>query len=170
MVFEGEGVELNCCSVGLKKGFRAIRGRLGGSSNRGHLPFITDESEIPWRLVLQSIEIHSSTKASAGGQQFNTTSFSLKEIWFKFSFEKLLCFTLPGILVCKFKLFTLELKAKHQKWRPGEGKDYSDSYIGIHTYLHVFPCLLWLYPYSSSPPNLLGNDILDCKECNAAFT
>lgn len=68
---------LNCCSVGWKKVFRAIRGRLGGSSNQGHLPFVTDESEIPGRLVLQSIEIHSSSKAPAEGQQFNASS-SLK--------------------------------------------------------------------------------------------
>lgn len=47
MVSEGEGVGLNYCSVGYNKGFRAIRGRLGGSSDQGHLLFVTDESEIP---------------------------------------------------------------------------------------------------------------------------
>lgn len=77
-VVEGKRVGWNCCSVGWNKGFRATRGRLGGSSNQGHFLFVTDEYGVPWSLVLWSMEIHSSSKAPVEGQQFSTQSSSLK--------------------------------------------------------------------------------------------
>lgn len=48
--------------------------------------------------------------------------------------------------------------------RPGKHKDCSKSFVSTNIYTGISPCSLWLYPTSPSPPSLLGNDIVDCKE------
>lgn len=85
--------------------------------------------------------------------------------------------TLPGILGCRLKLYVLDGKISGKRTkaeahgerlqglcRPGKHKACSKSFVCTHIYMGISSCSLWVYPPSPSPPSLLGNDTVDCKE------